>query len=112
VLRQPLEERNAITDLGNAYLPTASGRSMPLTQIAKVSFDWEPGVMWREGRHYAVTVQGDVVEGVQGPTVTAQVWPAAARTGRAHAHRLWHPDCRARWKKAARARAPSLPACR
>ena len=25
VLRQPLEERNAITDLGNAYLPTASG---------------------------------------------------------------------------------------
>jgi multidrug efflux pump len=32
-------------------------------------------VMWREGRNYAVTVQGDVVEGVQGPTVTAQVWP-------------------------------------
>jgi multidrug efflux pump subunit AcrB len=31
--------------------------------------------MWREGRNYAVTVQGDVVEGVQGPTVTAQVWP-------------------------------------
>jgi multidrug efflux pump subunit AcrB len=76
VLRQPLEERNAITDLGNAYLPTASGKSIPLTQIAKVSFDWEPGVMWREGRDYAVTVQGDVVEGVQGPTVTAQVWPA------------------------------------
>jgi multidrug efflux pump subunit AcrB len=75
VLRQPLEERNAITDIGNAYLPTASGRSVPLTQIAKIGFGWEPGVMWREGRHYAVTVQGDVVEGVQGPTVTAQVWP-------------------------------------
>ena len=75
VLRQPVEERNAITDLGNAYLPTASGRSVPLTQIAKVGFSWEPGVLWREGRNYAVTVQGDVVEGVQGPTVTAQVWP-------------------------------------
>jgi multidrug efflux pump subunit AcrB len=75
VLRQPLEERNAITDLGNAYLPTVSGRSVPLTQIAKVSFDWEPGVLWREGRNYAVTVQGDVAEGVQGATVTAQVWP-------------------------------------
>ncbi len=75
VLRQPLDERNAITDLGSAYLPTASGKSIPLTQIAKVSFDWEPGVLWREGRDYAVTVQGDVVEGVQGPTVTAQVWP-------------------------------------
>ena len=75
VLRQPIEERRAITDLGKAYMPTASGRAVPLTQIAKVSFDWEPGVMWREGRQYAVTVQGDVVEGVQGPTVTALVWP-------------------------------------
>ncbi len=75
VLRQPLEERNAITDLGSAYQPTTSGRSVPLTQIAKVGFQWEPGVLWREGRNFAVTVQGDVVEGIQGPTVTAQVWP-------------------------------------
>lgn len=75
VVRQPLDERNAITDIGNAYLPTASGRSIPLTQIAKVGFTWEPGVLWREGRDYAVTVQGDVVEGLQGPTVTTQVWP-------------------------------------
>lgn len=75
VLRQPADERNAITDIGNAYLPTASGRSVPLTQIAKVGFGWEPGVVWREGRNFAVTIQGDVVEGVQGPTVTAQVWP-------------------------------------
>ena len=75
VLRQPLEERNAITDLGSAYLPTASGRTVPLTQIAKVGFSWEPGVLWRENRSFAVTIQGDVAEGVQGPTVTAQVWP-------------------------------------
>jgi len=38
----------------------------PLTQIAKIEFGFEPGVMWREGRQYAITVQGDVVEGVQG----------------------------------------------
>jgi multidrug efflux pump len=76
VLRQPADERNAITDIGNGYLPTSSGRSIPLTQIAKVGFAWEPGVLWREGRSYAVTVQGDIVEGLQGPTVTAQVWPA------------------------------------
>ena len=75
VVRQPLAERNAITDIGNAMVPTASGRAVPLTQIAKIGFDWEPGVLWREGRSYAVTVQGDVVEGQQGPTVTAQLWP-------------------------------------
>ncbi|MEY8875451.1 MAG: efflux RND transporter permease subunit [Leptothrix sp. (in: b-proteobacteria)] len=75
VLRQPVGERAAITDLGSAYVPTASGQAVPLTQIAQVSYQWEPGVMWREGRRYAVTVQGDVVDGVQGPTVTAQLWP-------------------------------------
>jgi multidrug efflux pump len=75
VLRQPLEERNAITDLGNAYLPTASGRSIPLTQIAKLVFAWEPGVMWRENRDYAITVQSDIVEGKQGATVTAELLP-------------------------------------
>jgi multidrug efflux pump len=78
VLRQPAEERNAITDLGQANLPTASGRSVPLTQVAKVGFGFEPGVLWREGRKFAVTVQGDVVDGIQGPTVTHRVWPKLA----------------------------------
>jgi multidrug efflux pump len=75
VLRQPLDERNAITDIGNAYLPTASGKSIPLTQIAKPVFTWEPGVMWREGRDYAITVQSDIVEGLQGATVTTELLP-------------------------------------
>ena len=76
VLRQPISERNAISDIGNAYLPTASGRSIPLTQIAKPTFAWEPGVMWREGRDYAITVQGDIAEGLQGATVTAELLPS------------------------------------
>jgi len=75
VLRQPLDERNAITDIGNAYLPTASGKSIPLTQIAKPVFTWEPGVMWRENRDYAITVQSDIVEGLQGATVTQELMP-------------------------------------
>ncbi|WP_427911783.1 efflux RND transporter permease subunit [Ramlibacter sp. MMS24-I3-19] len=76
VLRQPLDERNAITDIGNAYLPTASGKSIPLTQIARPVFTWEPGVMWRENRDYAITVQSDIVEGLQGATVTDELLPA------------------------------------
>ena len=75
VLRQPLDERNAITDIGNAYLPTASGKSIPLTQIARPVFAWEPGVMWRENRDYAITVQSDMVEGLQGATVTNELLP-------------------------------------
>jgi multidrug efflux pump subunit AcrB len=76
VLRQPPDERQAITDIANAYLATASGKSIPLTQIARPTFAWEPGVMWRDNRDYAITVQGDIVEGLQGATVTAQLLPA------------------------------------
>ncbi|MDY0747041.1 efflux RND transporter permease subunit [Paucibacter sp. R3-3] len=76
VLRQPANERDVITDIGNAMVPTATGRAVPLTQIAKIGYGWEPGVLWRESRAYAVTVQGDVAEGLQGPTVTAELWPA------------------------------------
>ena len=75
VLRQPLNERDAISDLTNAYIPTASGRMIPATQIVKPVFSWEPGVMWREGREYAVTVQCDIIEGLQGATVTQQLLP-------------------------------------
>ena len=35
----------------------------------------EPGVVWRENRDFGVTVQADVVDGIQGPTVTAQINP-------------------------------------
>jgi multidrug efflux pump len=75
VLRQPQDERNAITDIANAYLPTSSGKSIPLTQIAKPVFTWEPGVMWRENRDYAITVQSDTIEGLQGATVTNELAP-------------------------------------
>jgi len=75
VIRQPQSERDAITDLAGAYVPTASGQSIPLLQIAKPVFNWEPGVMWREGRSYAITVNADVIEGIQGATVTQQLLP-------------------------------------
>lgn len=75
VLRQPKEERDAVTDIANAYVPTSSGRAIPLTQIAKIGYAWEPGVVWRENRDFAITVQADVAEGVQGPTVSSELWP-------------------------------------
>ncbi|WP_353135409.1 efflux RND transporter permease subunit [Limnohabitans sp.] len=75
VLRQPLHERDAISDLASAYVPTSSGRMIPLTQVVKPVLSWEPGVMWREGREYAITVQCDIIEGLQGATVTQQLLP-------------------------------------
>jgi len=73
--RTPQSERQTLEALDNAYVPTASGKMVPVLQVAKPKLVWEPGVLWREGRHFAVTVQGDVREGVQGPTVSQALWP-------------------------------------
>ena len=78
VLRQPLSERDAITDLANAYVPATTGRSIPIGQIVRSFFSWQPGVLWREGRDYAATVQGDIIDGLQGATVTGQLDPLFA----------------------------------
>jgi multidrug efflux pump len=74
-LRSPQSERQTLGDLANSYVPTASGRMVPISQVAKASLVWEPGVLWREGRQFAITVQGDVRDGVQGATVSQSLWP-------------------------------------
>ena len=78
VVRQPIDERSTIEALSNANMPTASGKSVPLSQLATIKLVWEPGVVWREGREWAITVQSDVVDGIQGPTVSSQIMPKLA----------------------------------
>ena len=78
VIRQPVEERATLSALNETNVPTASGRSVTISQVARVAFVWEPGVVWREGREWAITVQSDVVDGIQGPTVSDQVLKALA----------------------------------
>ncbi|SPA14879.1 putative TRANSMEMBRANE DRUG EFFLUX PROTEIN [Cupriavidus taiwanensis] len=79
LMRTPRDERDAISDLNNMLVPTSSGRVVPLTQVARVTLRSEPGVVWRENRDFGVTVQADVVDGIQGPTVTAQINPKLDR---------------------------------
>jgi multidrug efflux pump subunit AcrB len=75
LVRQPLDERATIEGLNETNLPTSNGRFITLSQVARAHFAWEPGVVWREGREWAITVQGDVSEGIQGPTVSSQISP-------------------------------------
>ncbi|MBB3119991.1 efflux RND transporter permease subunit [Pseudoduganella violacea] len=74
-VRQPLEERKTISVLNDTSVPTASGKAITISQIARAHFVWEPGVVWRQGREWAITVQSDVKEGIQGPTVSDQIDP-------------------------------------
>jgi multidrug efflux pump len=37
---------------------------------------WEPVVLWREGREWAITAECDVIDGVEGPAVSGQAGEA------------------------------------
>jgi len=75
VIRQPVDERSTISALSNVNIPLGNGRAVPLAQLATPRFVWEPGVVWREGRDWSITVQSDVMDGIQGPTVSSQIDP-------------------------------------
>ncbi|MBK6727592.1 MAG: efflux RND transporter permease subunit [Xanthomonadales bacterium] len=73
MLRSPVEERARLSLLDSLAVPTESGKSVPLAQIATIEYGLEEGIVWRRNRLPTVTVRGDVYGEVQPPTVTAQV---------------------------------------
>jgi multidrug efflux pump subunit AcrB len=75
VLRNLPDERISLEAVAQMNVFNAAGRAIPIGQIAKPEFVFEPGVIWRENRNYAVTVNADVIDGIQGPTVTGQIDP-------------------------------------
>ena len=73
MLRSPVEERARLSLLDSLAVPTESGKSVPLAQIATIEYALEEGIVWRRNRLPTVTVRGDVYGEVQPPTVTAEV---------------------------------------
>ncbi len=73
VLRGPAEERAKLSLLDSLAIPTPSGKSVPLAQIAHLEYGLEEGVLWRRNRLPTVIVRGDVYGKIQPPTVTAEV---------------------------------------
>ena len=69
------KERVSLDDIRDINVPTQSGRWVPLSQIATISYALEDGVIWRRNRIPTITVQGDILGSVQAPVVTAQIDP-------------------------------------
>ncbi|MFN7552631.1 MAG: efflux RND transporter permease subunit [Pseudomonadota bacterium] len=76
VLRGPAEERARLSLLEDLSVPTASGRSVPLAQIATVRPGFEEGVIWRRDRLPTITVRADVAGDAQPSTVAHRIGPA------------------------------------
>jgi multidrug efflux pump len=76
LIRGPADERAKLHLLESLNVPTRSGRAVPLTQIAKVRYEFEDGVIWRRDRLPTIIVRADIYDSsVQPATVTAQISP-------------------------------------
>jgi multidrug efflux pump subunit AcrB len=73
VARAVPDERAKLETLRNLMINAPNGRSVPLAQIATLSYTLEPPLIWRRQRLPTVTVQADVVPGVEGTTVVQQI---------------------------------------
>lgn len=66
-------ERKHLSRLPNLMIPTASGKSVPLSQIAYFDYGFEEGLIWRRNRMPTITVRGHLYGTIQAPTVSGQI---------------------------------------
>jgi multidrug efflux pump len=78
VARAVPSERLDLGHVGDLTITSRNGVAVPLQQIAKIEYAHEEPIIWRRNRDMAITVRGDVVDGVQAPDVTNQIWPKLA----------------------------------
>jgi multidrug efflux pump subunit AcrB len=75
VARAIPSERLDLGRVGELTVTSRNGVAVPLQQIARIEYAHEEPIMWRRNRDMAITVRTDVVDGVQAPDVTNQIWP-------------------------------------
>ena len=69
VARAIPEERAKLETLRSLMLDIPGGKSVPLEQVAKLSYALEPPLIWRRQRLPTVTVQAETAPGVEAATV-------------------------------------------
>ena len=78
LIRSPRKEGASLKDISNLTLTTASGASIPLSQVARIETRMEDAVLKRYNREPFVSVQADVRDGTQPPDVTNAILPQLA----------------------------------
>ena len=75
LVRSLPEERAQLSFLRDLAVPTHAGKSVPLSQIADISYGFEEGVIWRRNRLPTITVRANIYGSIQAPVVTGQIDP-------------------------------------
>ena len=75
VARAVPDERLDLDRLPGLTISTRNGVAVPLSQIARLHYEYEEPILWRRNRDLVLTVRGDIVDGVQAPDVSNEVLP-------------------------------------
>ena len=75
LLRGPDNERVRLDMLGSLAIPTASGTSVTLSQVARLEDVFEDGIIWHRNRLPTVTVRADIADAKQPLDVVQQILP-------------------------------------
>jgi multidrug efflux pump subunit AcrB len=78
VARATDAERRDLGNLSQIAIRAPNGRTVPLSQIATISYGLEEPILYRRNRTPSLSVRGDIADGMQAPDVTAQILPALA----------------------------------
>jgi multidrug efflux pump len=78
VIRSPAQERRSAAQIADLQIPSSSGRTVPLAQVATITQVMEEPIIRRYSRVPTLSVRSDIVEGMQAPDVTAQIDPQLA----------------------------------
>jgi multidrug efflux pump len=73
VARAVPDERLELGRLPALTITTRNGVPVPLSQIARLHYEFEEPILWRRNRDLVLTVRGDIVDGVQAPDVSTEV---------------------------------------
>ncbi|NWK74547.1 efflux RND transporter permease subunit [Acinetobacter sp. SwsAc6] len=66
-------DRVDVGSLSSLAVPTASGQSVPLAQIAKIEYAFEDGLIWHRNRLPTITVRADIRSQLQPATVVNEL---------------------------------------
>lgn len=73
VVRGAEIERTKLSRLPNLMISTQNGLSVPLSQIATISSEFEEGAIWRRNRVPSISVRAHLRGSMQAPVVSAQI---------------------------------------
>ena len=75
VARAVPAERLDLDRLPNLTIATTNGVPVPLSQVARLAYEYEEPILWRRNRDLVLTVRADVIDGVQAPDVSTAIKP-------------------------------------